>query len=61
MLSKKHLTEEGLEQIVSYKAAMNFGESDKLKSFFPNATPAERPLMKVNDKPLNPLWGYRVC
>nr|QBM09649.1 hypothetical protein [Dactylella sp.] len=28
MLNKEHLTQKGLEQIISYKGGMNFGESD---------------------------------
>ncbi len=53
--SKKHLTQEGLEQILSIKATMNFGESDKLKLLFPNVTPIERPSVLVNNTPLNPF------
>lgn len=56
MLSKKHLTQEGLEQIISIKAAMNFGESDKLKLSFPKVTPIEKPSVIVNDIALNPFW-----
>jgi hypothetical protein len=55
MLNNKHLTQKGLEQIISIKAAMNFGESDKLKIAFPNVTPIERPLVIVNDKALDPF------
>lgn len=56
MLSKKHLTQEGLEQIISYKGAINFGESDKLKLSFPNIIPALKPVMLITDAPLNPFW-----
>lgn len=56
MLSKKHLTQKGLEQIVSYKTAMNFGKSNKLKLSFPNVIIMKRPLVKINDIPLNPSW-----
>ena len=56
MLSKKHLTQKGLEQIVSYKTAMNFGKSSKLKLSFPNVILMKRPLVKINDIPLNPFW-----
>ena len=46
MLSKKHLTQKGLEQIISYKTAMNFGKSSKLKLSFPNVIPYEKTFSK---------------
>jgi hypothetical protein len=34
--AKKHLTMEGLQNIVSNKASINFGLTDELKAAFPN-------------------------
>lgn len=56
MLEKKHLTNEGLYQILSYKTAINYGESSTLNLFFPNITYMKRPEIKVQDVPLNPFW-----
>lgn len=58
-----HLTKEGLEKIVSIKASMNKGLSEKLKIQFPSITPVIRPeisispLMEYNDFP-NWLVGF---
>jgi hypothetical protein len=35
MIQKKHVTLEGLQQIINIKASMNLGLSDALKSAFP--------------------------
>ena len=40
--AKKHLTMEGLQKIVSYKASINLGLTDELKAAFPNTIPAEK-------------------
>lgn len=56
MVNKKHLTSEGLEKILSYKTAMNFGESEKLKLSFPNIVSMERPILKSTNPKLNPFW-----
>lgn len=56
MLSKHHLTTTGLESILSYKTAMNFGESDKLKLLFPNIISIKRPLVEMSNVKLNPFW-----
>jgi len=40
---KEHLTKEGLLKLVSLKASLNKGLSDKLKSEFLGVIPAERP------------------
>jgi hypothetical protein len=42
---KKHLTEEGLVEIVNIRASMNLGLSDELKKAFSNAVPVKRPLV----------------
>lgn len=44
---KEHLTSEGLRKIVTLKAAMNLGLSEKLNLAFPDIVPAERPLHKL--------------
>lgn len=56
MLSKNHLTTKGLEKFLSYKPAMNFGESDKLKWLFPNIISIKRPLVEISNIKLNPFW-----
>ena len=43
---KKHLTVEGLQQIVNLRAAINLGLSDELKAAFPNIISVKRPLVK---------------
>jgi hypothetical protein len=40
---KKHLTEEGFQEILSLKASFNNGLSEKLKIVFPNIIPSLRP------------------
>ena len=35
---------------------MNFGKSAKLALSFPNIIPIEKPLININDIPLNPFW-----
>jgi len=46
--SKRHLTVEGLQEIVNLKASLNLGLSDDLKAAFPNTVPVFRP--KINFK-----------
>lgn len=49
---KEHLTIEGLNKILSFKAVFNNGLSDQLKKAFPNILPAIRPqtpLPKITD------------
>lgn len=41
-----HLTSEGLTKIVSIKASMNKGLSDKLATYFPNIVPEVRPIVE---------------
>lgn len=53
---KKHLTQNGLEQIVRNKTAMNLGASIQLMSEFPNVKPLIRPPFITNDENLNPDW-----
>jgi hypothetical protein len=42
---KKHLTPEGLKEIVNLKANINNGLNDELKEAFPNMIPVPRPLV----------------
>jgi NADH:ubiquinone oxidoreductase subunit 3 (subunit A) len=43
---KEHLTQQGLEKLVSIKAYMNLGLSSELKAGFPNTLPLARPLVQ---------------
>ena len=52
---KKHLTQEGLEKIVSIKASFNWGLSDDLKPAFSHVTPEARPLIQ-NQEIKDPNW-----
>jgi len=56
MLSKDHLITKGLEKILSYKTAISFGESDKLKLLFPNIISMKRPIVEMSNVKLNPFW-----
>ena len=58
---KEHLSFSGLEKILSLRASINRGLSDKLKEAFPNITPILRPLVKLPSK-FDPYWlaGF-VC
>jgi len=55
MSNKKHLTNEGLNEILALKAAMNLGLSDKLQEAFPNVVSVNRPVVPVI-KSLRPNW-----
>jgi len=46
MNSGEHLTTEGLNKIVSMRASLNLGLSDKLVSAFPDITPVQRPTVE---------------
>jgi hypothetical protein len=46
-----HLTEEGLTKVVSIKASMNKGLSDKLLTVFPDIIPVIRPLITDQEIP----------
>ena len=41
---KKHLTLEGIKEIISFRAAMNLGLTDTLKESFSDVIPKERPI-----------------
>ena len=59
MKRKEHLTQEGLIKILSIKASMNRGLSEKLKSDFRDVVPVERPLVELPQTiDLNWLAGF---
>ncbi len=47
--NKSHLTMEGLLKLVSIKASLNWGLSDKFKKSFPNIIPIIRPEVKFTE------------
>jgi hypothetical protein len=47
MARKEHLTESGLNKILSLKSALNLGLSEELKTAFPNIIPIKRPIVKL--------------
>ena len=55
MSRKEHLTIEGLKKLVSIKASLNLGLSDKLKKAFPTIVPVLRPLV-VDQIIKDPNW-----
>jgi hypothetical protein len=54
MNNKQHLTEDGLNEILSLKSVLNRSLTEKVKSIFPNVKSIVRPEYIVSDKPLNP-------
>lgn len=56
LLNKEHLHEEGLNKILSLKSMLNNGLSDKLKLAFPNVKTIDRPVLEVENIPLNPNY-----
>ena len=53
MMSKSHLTIDGLNKIISIKGSMNLGLSDFLKSEFLNFSPVKRPVINTENIPDN--------
>ena len=53
--SGEHLTNDGLNNIVATKAAMNWGLSDKLQTAFPDIVGVERPKVELTQK-IDPQW-----
>jgi LAGLIDADG endonuclease len=59
MCSKEHLVEEGLHKIISIRASLNNGLSDKLKTSFPKTVPVNKPLVKDTEiKDVQWLIGF---
>lgn len=52
---KKHLSHDGILEIVSIKASANLGLSNRLKEAFPNIIPVTRPVI-VGQTIKNPYW-----
>jgi hypothetical protein len=46
---KEHLTKEGLLKLVSIKASLNLGLSEKSKESFPGVIPATKPLIESTE------------
>ena len=55
MINKEHLSLQGIRDIVSIKASMNWGLSEKLKTAFPGIIPLERPNVKLPTY-IDPNW-----
>jgi hypothetical protein len=55
MKNKEHLTLDGLNKILSYKASLNLGLSEKLKDKFSDIEAVKRPLIIDKDIP-SPFW-----
>ena len=55
VLNKKHITMEGLKEIIAIRAAINLGLSDELKSAFPQIIPVNRPLVEL-PLSIDPYW-----
>ena len=51
MNCKKHLTYEGLQEIVNLKYSINLGLSNELTQAFPNTIPSLRPLVRKEEIP----------
>jgi hypothetical protein len=55
MENKEHLTEDGLNKILSLKSVLNLGLTDTLKTNFPNVEHIGRPVIELNNS-LDPKW-----
>jgi LAGLIDADG endonuclease len=55
MYKKKHLTIEGLREIVSISASLNLGLSDELVKAFPDITPIKRAKLEAPEI-IDPHW-----
>lgn len=56
MAIKAHLTQTGLKEIISIKAAINKGLPDRLLHAFPDLPLMNKPAFIINKSPLNPFW-----
>ena len=54
--NKEHLTEEGIQKIISLKSALNKDLSESLKLAFPTVPVMTRPVYTASFYPLNPQW-----
>lgn len=56
IISKKdHLTKEGFLNVLSYYASINKGVSSKVLKYYPDISPANKPIVYLPDN-LNPQW-----
>ena len=55
MEDKKHITSEGLQEIINLRASINKGLTPLLKESFPDTIPAEKLLIQTN-KIDDPHW-----
>jgi hypothetical protein len=46
MIAKLHLTNDGFKEILSIRASMNLGLTDKLALAFPNIIPIKKPIIE---------------
>lgn len=53
--SNRHLTKEGLLELISIRGSLNWGLTDVLKNSFPDVIIAERPKVEVTDQ-ADPNW-----
>nr|YP_009582585.1 ribosomal protein S3 [Dactylellina haptotyla]QBL01970.1 ribosomal protein S3 [Dactylellina haptotyla] len=58
ILSKEHLTDNGLKKLVAIKASMNKGLPETLKNYFPNMFPVTRPIVTNQEITANWLSGF---
>lgn len=56
MKNKQHLTDSGLNAILSLKSILNWGLNEKIKAQFPNVKSLDRPTFEVSNLPLDPYW-----
>ena len=54
MVNKRHLTKEGIEEIISIRASINKGLSEKLAAAFPNVKAIVRPELPITTTILDP-------
>ena len=55
MIKGEHLTQKGLNKILSLKSSINWGLPDTLKDAFPYISPAIRPDIQIPET-INPFW-----
>jgi LAGLIDADG endonuclease len=56
IFNKEHLTEEGILKLVSIRASLNLGLSDRLKQQFSYIKPVLRPLVESNSSSIQEQW-----
>lgn len=56
IFNKEHLTEEGILKLVSIRASLNLGLSERLKQQFPDIKPVPRPQVEPNSSSIQEQW-----